>query len=63
MKHLPLEYCIKCDQPTGRAGRAEDSLYCDNPDCDKGPYCEDCYTTDEEGGYCPLHTPPEPEGA
>lgn len=34
-----LEYCCDCDQPTGRAGRADDSLYVE----DDGPYCRDCY--------------------
>ena len=34
-----LELCVLCDAPTGRAGRAEDSLYID----DDGPYCEECY--------------------
>jgi len=36
-----LEYCTECGSPTGKAGRGEDSLYCD--DCDLGPFCEDCY--------------------
>ena len=33
------EHCCACDQPTGRAGRGEDSLYAG----DFGPYCEDCW--------------------
>ena len=33
------EHCCQCDEPTGRAGRADDSLYC----CDLGPFCEECY--------------------
>lgn len=36
-----LEYCFKCGEPTGRAGRGEDSLYDD--DDDSGPYCETCW--------------------
>ena len=36
----PLEYCCKCGAATGRAGRADDSLYTDDDD---GPFCEDCY--------------------
>lgn len=36
----PLEYCIECEAPTGRAGVGEDSLYAENGD---GPFCEDCY--------------------
>ena len=27
MKELPLEYCIICGEPTGRAGRDDDSIY------------------------------------
>lgn len=33
------EHCWICDEPTGRAGRGEDSIY--DAD-DNGPYCEDC---------------------
>ncbi len=44
-----LEYCCECDQPTGNAGRGEDSNYTDD---DEGPYCWDCFipvsTTQEE---------------
>ncbi len=36
-----LEYCENCNEPTGRAGRGEDSLYCDEHDL--GPLCPDCY--------------------
>jgi len=35
-----LEHCFICDEETGRAGRAEDSIYC--CDCDLGPFCEHC---------------------
>lgn len=38
-----LEYCCECDQPTGNAGKGEDSNYTDD---DEGPYCWDCFTTD-----------------
>lgn len=34
-----LEYCCECEEPTGRAGRDEDSLY----DGEDGPYCQPCY--------------------
>ena len=34
-----IEYCDMCDEETGRAGIADDSLYTD----DGGPYCEACY--------------------
>lgn len=33
------EYCFLCDQPTGRAGGCEDSIYIE----DDGPFCEACY--------------------
>ena len=36
---MAIELCCKCDDPTGRAGRHEDSLYAG----DFGPYCEDCW--------------------
>ncbi len=38
MSKKRIELCIECDQPTGRAGRLDDSLYRDG----KGPYCEEC---------------------
>lgn len=34
------EYCCECENATGRAGRADDSLYFG----DHGPYCRDCWT-------------------
>ncbi len=34
------EICCQCENPTGRAGRGEDSLYTDN---DWGPYCVGCW--------------------
>jgi len=39
-----LEYCQECDQPTGKAGRDEDSLYCDECWEHDGPFCEQCHT-------------------
>ena len=39
-----LEHCCECDEPTGRAGRGEDSLYHD----DNGPFCSDCW---HKNGY------------
>lgn len=41
-----LEYCCVCDEPTGRAGAGDDSLYCG---CDCGPFCETCW----DGHWCP----------
>jgi hypothetical protein len=35
-----LEYCCECEQPTGRAGRGDDSLF---DDYDHGPFCEECW--------------------
>ena len=29
MSDLPLEHCRLCDEPTGRAGRGDDSIYCE----------------------------------
>lgn len=40
-----LEYCCECGQATGRAGRADDSLYRDD---DVGPFCWQCWC---EHGY------------
>lgn len=37
-----LEYCVECDQPTGKAGRSEDSIYIEYPDKEVGPLCEEC---------------------
>jgi len=39
------EICIACGEATGRAGRGDDSLYCET--CDKGPYCLECHYTCE----------------
>ena len=41
MNQRPTEYCCVCGEPTGKACRADDSLYCDI--CDTGPFCKDCY--------------------
>jgi hypothetical protein len=37
----PLEYCGICGEPTGRAGHADDSLYCEH--CEAGPFCPECF--------------------
>ena len=34
-----IERCCVCDEPTGGAGRHEDSRYCSR--CDNGPFCEE----------------------
>lgn len=38
-----VELCFSCDEPTGRAGQGEDSLYSSDGD---GPYCETCWDDD-----------------
>ena len=35
-----LELCRWCDDPTGRAGRHDDSLYTEDG---QGPFCEGCF--------------------
>lgn len=54
---LELERCVDCDDPTGRAGRADDSLYCD---CGAGPFCGECH--DEHGKRCEEADDPWPDG-
>ena len=41
-----LEYCCECDEPTGCAGRYEDSHYTQDG---KGPYCCECFPEKGEG--------------
>jgi hypothetical protein len=36
---MTIEMCIECDNPTGKAGACEDSLYVG----DDGPFCETCF--------------------
>lgn len=45
-----LEYCGECDEPTGRAGKYEDSIYCDS--CGSGPFCENCKIGENTCLYC-----------
>ena len=51
-----LERCCDCDEPTGRAGRADDSLYWS----DEGPFCPACYNerSDTERIYLAVKTQP-----
>ena len=35
-----LEYCCECGAATGRAGRADDSIFTEDGD---GPYCFECW--------------------
>lgn len=46
------ERCMVCDEPTGRAGKGDDSLYRDD---DTGPYCEECF--DKPTGALTEHDP------
>ncbi len=41
MQERPLEHCCHCDQPTGKAGRGDGSIYIDA--LDLGPLCEECW--------------------
>ena len=43
-KELPIEYCCKCEEPTGCAVKADDSHY--NED-GEGPFCWRCWCEDE----------------
>jgi hypothetical protein len=36
------EWCVVCDEATGRAGISDDSLYLNDG---SGPYCPKCYVT------------------
>jgi len=40
-----LEYCCECGQPTGNAGRGEDSIYAETMigEDEIGPLCSECY--------------------
>ncbi len=52
-----LEYCALCDEATGRAGRGEDSIFCD--ECEDGPFCTDCWA---DHPHNPDRTKAEPIG-
>jgi hypothetical protein len=40
VKEPRYEYCFLCGEPTGRAGKGDDSIYCVRGD---GPFCEECW--------------------
>lgn len=47
---LLVEFCACCGEPTGRAGRHEDSIYCDKETggaCEAGPFCWPCWNEHE----------------
>lgn len=50
MRTLEPERCAKCDDYTGHAGAADDSLFCP---CGDGPFCCDCWA--EHARECPEH--------
>lgn len=37
-----VEHCFSCGNETGRAGRADDSIYAGEDRCNIGPLCEEC---------------------
>ena len=37
---MDLEHCVVCDEPTGKAGKGDDSLYLADG---TGPYCQTCF--------------------
>lgn len=43
---MEYELCFVCGDETGRAGRGDDSIYCD--ECDEGPFCLGCYELHHE---------------
>jgi hypothetical protein len=49
---MQLELCFLCDEPTGRAGRLDDSIYSASG---KGPFCWDCWSK-----YCEQHPEENP---
>ena len=53
-----LEYCDNCGDPTGRAGKGDDSLYTDE---DEGPYCWECWQLMEQESLTNDPTPTIPD--
>ena len=45
-----LEYCCVCGDPTNRAGKGGDSIYCKY--CKSGPFCVECI--EDADGKCPV---------
>lgn len=43
MSEQRIERCCLCDDPTGRVGRADDSIYVDAGKAELGPLCPECY--------------------
>ncbi len=37
------ERCYQCDEPTGHAGRSDDSLFIEIASNEIGPFCSTCY--------------------
>lgn len=51
LKPRPEELCIICDEPTGKAGPGDGSLYDDDG---HGPFCDDCYEKNERERNTPT---------
>uniref|UniRef100_A0A6H2A3K8 Uncharacterized protein n=1 Tax=viral metagenome TaxID=1070528 RepID=A0A6H2A3K8_9ZZZZ len=41
LEELGIERCVECNEPTGNAGKGEDSFYV--PANGRGPFCEACF--------------------
>ena len=39
---MNLEHCSECNEPTGRSGRSDDSIFVQYHDKEVGPLCEEC---------------------
>lgn len=39
---MKTEHCSECDQPTGKAGRSDDSIYKIREGEEIGPLCDSC---------------------
>lgn len=45
---IEIELCFLCDNPTGRAGKLDDSLYAEDG---TGPYCEACWDAESADAF------------
>ena len=44
-----IERCFQCNEPTGRAGAGEDSIYSYCDDSAWGPFCTGCFEIHKAG--------------
>jgi len=51
------EHCCVCDDPTGKAGQGDDSLFCES--CEDGPFCSECWNRHQCAGHSPIIDDPE----